>query len=139
MSSDATPARAKRPEFRNIHVTQIVSYRLPPAGMVSIMHRVSGALLFLLLPFLLWIFELSLMSELSFARLRALADSVLVKLVLLAVIWGFLHHLVAGIRYLALDLHWGVDKASANKSALWVYFVSLPLTLLAALRLFGVF
>ena len=139
MSSDATPARAKRPEYRNIHVTQIVRYRLPPAGMVSIMHRVSGALLFLLLPLLLWLFDLSLMSELSFARLRALADSVLFKLVLLGVIWGFLHHLVAGIRYLALDLHWGVDKVSANRSALWVYFVSLPLTLLAALRLFGVF
>ena len=139
MSSDATPARAKRPEYRNIHVTQIVGYRLPPAGMVSIMHRVSGALLFLLLPLLLWLFDLSLMSELSFARLRALADSVLFKLVLLGVIWGFLHHLVAGIRYLALDLHWGVDKVSANRSALWVYFVSLPLTLLAALRLFGVF
>lgn len=139
MSFNATAPRARRPEFRNIHVSQILAYRLPPAGMVSIMHRISGALLFLLLPLLLWLLELSLMSELSFARLRMLTDHGLVKLVLLGIIWGFLHHLVAGLRYLALDLHFGIDKAVANRSALWVYFVSLPLTLLAALRLFGVF
>ncbi|MCK6427939.1 MAG: succinate dehydrogenase, cytochrome b556 subunit, partial [Burkholderiaceae bacterium] len=73
MSTVLDPAR-KRPEFRNIHVTQIVRYRLPPAGIVSILHRVSGALLFLLLPFLVWIFELSVSSELSFARLKDVAS-----------------------------------------------------------------
>ncbi len=127
----------KRSEFRNIHVTQIVRYRLPPAGIVSILHRVSGALLFLLLPLLLWIFELSLLSELSFARLQEVASHGLVRLVLLAVLWGFLHHLVAGIRYLVLDLHIGVDKAAANTSARVVLAVSLALTLVAGLRLFG--
>jgi succinate dehydrogenase / fumarate reductase cytochrome b subunit len=137
MNTVADPVK-KRPEFRNIHVTQIVRYRLPPAGIVSILHRVSGALLFLLLPLLLWIFELSLSSELSFARLQDLASHGWVRLVLLAVLWGFLHHLVAGIRYLVLDLHIGVDKAAANRSALVVLAVSLALTLVAGLRLFGV-
>lgn len=137
MSTVPDPAR-KRPEFRNIHVTEIVRYRLPPAGIVSILHRVSGALLFLLLPFLVWIFELSLSSELSFARLKDVASHWFVKLVLLAVLWGFLHHLVAGIRYLVLDLHIGIDKAAATKSALAVLAVSLTLTLVAGLRLFGV-
>jgi succinate dehydrogenase / fumarate reductase cytochrome b subunit len=129
---------SKRPEFRNIHVTQIVRYRLPPPGIVSILHRISGALLFLLLPFLVWIFELSLSSELSYARLRDVASNGFVKLVLLAVLWAFLHHFVAGIRYLLLDVHVGFDKAAASRSALTVLAVSLALTLLAGLRLFGV-
>lgn len=129
---------SKRPEFRNIHVTQIVRYRLPPPGIVSILHRISGALLFLLLPFLVWIFELSLSSELSYARLHDVASNGFVKLVLLAVLWAFLHHLVAGVRYLLLDVHVGFDKAAATRSALTVLAVSLALTLLAGLRLFGV-
>lgn len=137
MSIVRDPAR-KRPEYRNIHVTQIVRYRLPPAGIVSILHRVSGALLFLLLPLLVWIFELSVSSELSFARLKDVASHWFVKLVLLAVLWGFLHHLVAGMRYLVLDLHIGIDKAAATRSALAVLAVSLTLTLVAGLRLFGV-
>lgn len=137
MTTVLDPAR-KRREFRNIHVTQIVRYRLPPAGIVSILHRVSGALLFLSLPLLVWIFELSLSSELSFARLKDMASHWFVKLVLLAVLWGFLHHLVAGIRYLVLDLHIGVDKAAATRSAVAVLAVSLTSTLVAGLRLFGV-
>jgi succinate dehydrogenase / fumarate reductase cytochrome b subunit len=129
----------KKQEFRNIHVAEILRYRLPPAGLVSIMHRVSGALLFLALPWLLWLFSLSLLSETSYARLANYSGHWLVRLGLLVLIWSFLHHLVAGIRYLLLDLHIGVDKPAATKSALAVYFVSLPLTLIAALRLFGVF
>lgn len=139
MSPTLDTGRKHRPEFRNIHITQIVGYRLPPAGLVSIMHRVSGAALFLLLPFLLWLFEMSLMSELSYTRLEGFASGVFVKLVLLGLCWAFLHHLVAGVRYLLLDLHIGTDKGPANTSALWVYFISLPLTLLAALKIFGVF
>ncbi len=132
-------ATGKRPEFRNIHISQITGYRLPPAGMVSIMHRISGALLFLLLPWILWLLDLSLISEMSFEHLAAYAGHWLVKIGLLVLIWAFLHHLIAGIRYLVLDLHIGVDKSTATKSALAVYFISLPLALIAALRLFGVF
>lgn len=132
-------ASKSRPEFRNIHVTQILQYRLPPPGMVSIMHRVSGALLFLTLPLILWFFDLSLTSEISYARLAGFASHWLVKLVLTGLAWAFLHHLVAGVRYLMLDLHMGVEKAAARTSALGVYAISLPLTLLAALKIFGVF
>ena len=137
MGTVLDPAR-KRPEYRNIRLTQIVRYRLPPAGIVSILHRVSGALLFLLLPWLVWLFELSLSSELSYQRLKEVASLGLVKLVLLAVLWGFLHHLVAGIRYLVLDLHIGMHKAAAARSALAVLAVRLTLTLVVGLRLFGV-
>lgn len=128
----------RRPEFRNIHVTQIVHYRLPPAGMASIAHRISGAALFLLLPLLLWLFDQSLTSELSFARLREFAGQGWVKLILLGLSWAFLHHLVAGIRYLLLDLHIGVDQRRARASAIAVFAISLPLAALAGLRLFGV-
>jgi succinate dehydrogenase / fumarate reductase, cytochrome b subunit len=128
-----------RPEFRNIHVTQILQYKLPPPGMVSILHRASGAALFFALPLILWLFDLSLMSELSFERLIEIGSHWFVKLVLLGLIWAFLHHLVAGLRYLMLDLHMGVDKPAARTSALAVFWISLPLTLLTALKLFGVF
>ncbi len=137
-SSSSSTERPSR-KFRNIHITDLAAYRLPAAGMVSILHRVSGALLFLALPLLLWLFDLSLSSELSFARLTELLERGWVKLVLLILVWGFLHHLVAGVRYLLLDLHWGVDKARSRLSAQGVFAVSLTLTLLVGLRLFGVF
>jgi succinate dehydrogenase / fumarate reductase cytochrome b subunit len=134
---NSVPAK-KRPEFRNIHVGDIVRYRLPAAGFVSILHRISGALLFLLLPWLLWLFEMSLTSEGSYERLRQVGSGVLVKLVLLAVVWAFVHHLVAGVRYLFLDLHVGIEKLPANRSALVVHAFSVPLTVVAGLWLFGV-
>lgn len=141
MSSQPTALTGarRRPQFRNIGVSQIVQYRLPPAGIVSILHRISGAALFLLLPFLLWLFDLSLISELSFIRLREVGANWFVKLVLVGLIWAFLHHLVAGIRYLVLDLHIGLDKGPSRSSALAVFAVSLPLAALAALKVFGVF
>lgn len=132
------PQVRQRPQFRNIHVTQIVQYKLPPSGWVSILHRISGAALFLSLPLLLWLFDLSLMSELSFLRLQDVAGHWFVKLVLLGLIWAFLHHAIAGIRYLFLEVGIGLDKAAARKSAIAVLAVSIPLTLLAALPLFGV-
>jgi succinate dehydrogenase / fumarate reductase cytochrome b subunit len=136
----STPVASKaRPQIRNIHVSQILQYKLPPPGMVSILHRVSGALLFFALPLILWLFDLSLMSELSFARLAEVGSHWFVKLVLLVLIWAFLHHLIAGIRYLLLDLHLGVEKSAARTSALAVFWISLPLTVLVALKLFGVF
>ena len=136
----STPVAGKaRPQIRNIHVTQILQYKLPPPGMVSILHRVSGALLFLALPLLLWLFDLSLMSELSFARLVEVGSHWFVTLVLLVLLWAFLHHLIAGIRYLLLDLHVGVEKSAARTSALAVFWISLPLTVVVALKLFGVF
>ena len=139
MSTPAAAPRTHRPEFRNIHVTQIVRYRMPPAAMVSILHRISGAALFLALPVLLWMFDLSLMSEDSYARLAAVASGWIAKLALLFLIWAFLHHLVAGIRYLILDLHVGLELRQSRTNALAVFAISLPLTLVAALKLFGAF
>lgn len=139
MSTPTASTKKPRPEFRNIHITQILGYRLPMAGIVSILHRVSGVLLFLALPLLLWMFELSLTSELSYERLRGFAGSILVKLVLVALAWAFLHHLVAGIRFLVLDLHVGVDKQASASSARAVLGVSLLLAAAVALKIFGVF
>ncbi len=139
MSIPAGVSRKTRPEFRNIHVTQILQYRMPPPALVSIMHRISGAALFLALPFLLWLFDLSLISEDSFDRMAMIGSGAVVKLVLLVLIWAFLHHFVAGIRYLVLDMLVGLDREQARKNALAVFAVSLPLTLVAALKLFGAF
>jgi succinate dehydrogenase / fumarate reductase cytochrome b subunit len=139
MSTAVTATRRSRPEFRNIHVTQLASYRLPPAGIVSILHRISGAALFLLLPFLLWLFDLSLTSEISFERLRGVAAGGFAKLILLGLIWAFLHHLFAGIRFLMLDLHIGLDPSPSRASALAVFAISVALTVVAGLRLYGVF
>ena len=134
------PGPRARPEFRNIHVTQLSQYRLPLAGFVSILHRVSGALLFLVgLPFLLYLFQQSLTSEISYENYRAIASHWFAKLVLLALAWAYLHHFCAGIRYLILDLHVGIEKEQARTSASVVLGVSLVLTLVVALKLFGVF
>ena len=134
------PGPRARPEFRNINVSQILQYRLPLAGIVSILHRVSGALMFLVgLPFILYLFQQSITSEISFESYRAVVGSVLGRLVLLVLIWAYLHHFLAGIRYLLLDRHVGIDKASSRTSAHVVLGASLVLTALAALKLFGAF
>ncbi|NDA16754.1 MAG: succinate dehydrogenase, cytochrome b556 subunit [Burkholderiaceae bacterium] len=130
---------AARKRFTNIHVTQIIRYRLPASGMVSILHRISGALMFLLLPFILFLFDKSITSELSFEFFKGYVSHPLVKLAILAVCWGYLHHFCAGIRYLFLDLEIGVDKAAANRSAVSVMVISLTLTAILGLRLFGLF
>lgn len=134
------PGPRVRPEFRNIHVSQLAQYRLPLAGFVSILHRVSGALMFLVgLPFLLYLFQQSLLSEISFENYRAIVSHWFAKLVLLALVWAYLHHFCAGVRYLILDLHVGVEKEQARTSASVVLGVSLVLTLVVAGKLFGVF
>ncbi len=130
----------KRPEYRNIHVTQILKYRLPLAGKLSILHRISGVLLFLALPtILLPLFDKSITSELTFLEMQSLVDNSFVKLVLLGLIWSYLHHFVAGIRYLLLDVHVGTEKYAASKSAAIVFVISLGLTAVFGLKLFGVF
>ena len=133
-------AKKARPQYRNIHVSQILSYRLPPAGIVSILHRVSGALLFLLgIPFILYLLQQSLTSEISFETYRAVVGSVPGKLVLLVLGWAFIHHAVAGIRYLLLDRHVGIQKEAARSSATAVLGITAALTVVFALKLFGAF
>ncbi|SRR5450830_312139 len=135
--SDA--AKPPRPQFRNINITHIIGYRLPLAGVVSILHRISGLLMFLLLPFVLYLLDHSLLSEISFDYFKGFVSNWFVKLVILALSWGFLHHFCAGIRHLIMDNHIGVDKISARKSAAGVLTVSLLLAAVVALKLFGAF
>ncbi|SNX28515.1 succinate dehydrogenase subunit C [Polynucleobacter meluiroseus] len=128
-----------RPVFRNIGLAQLIHYRLPWAGKVSILHRISGAALFLMLPFLLYLLDQSLASELSYQKFQAITGNIFVKLILLGLIWAFLHHFCAGIRYLLLDLEIGVEKNEANRSAIFVFALGLALTAVVGLKLFGLY
>lgn len=114
----------KRP--KNLDLTTI---RLPIPGKVSILHRVSGAGLFLCFPVLLWLFGASLGSPESFATFKAVFATLPAKVVIAGLLWAFVHHFCAGIRFLLLDLHIGIEKEAAQKSALVVFAVSIPLTL----------
>lgn len=140
LPGSAASGQRPRREFRNIGIGDITRYRLPLAGIVSILHRISGALLFVVgIPVMLYLFQNSLRSEISFDRYLAAVSSVPMKLVLMVLLWGLVHHLVAGIRFLLLDLHIGVDKPQSAAGAKVVLIVSIVLTLLVWLRLFGVF
>ena len=143
-----TELAKKRPEFRNINaLTDLPSYRLPAAGIVSILHRVSGVLMFLLMPFIIWLFDTSVSSEYSFARFKAAFNSGLgfvpgwfVKLVALALIWAFLHHFIAGLRHLWMDVsHKAVSKEFGKSSAVVTLALSVLLTLVLGAKLFGLY
>ena len=130
--------RAVRPEFRNLGLGEILRYRMPPPAIVSILHRVSGVLLFLVgIPFILYLFQNSLTSELSFEVYRGAVSSWIGKLVLLALIWAFIHHLLAGIRFLLLDLHIAGEREEGARTARVVLWAGVLLTLVCALLLFG--
>jgi len=120
----------KRPKYLNLF-----EIKLPIAGFASILHRISGFGLFLMLPFLIWLLELSLGSQESFESLRAIVAHPLAKLLLIGLLWAFLHHFCMGIRILLIDIHVGVDKAQASNSAKMVLAVSLPLTLILGAKL----
>lgn len=135
-----------RPVYTNIHVTQIVSYRLPAAGWVSILHRVSGLLLFVLLPFVIWMFDSSLSSEISydgftnvFAAGVAGIPAWFVKLVVLGLLWAYLHHFIAGVRHLWMDATHSVSKAQGFSSAVVTLALSLALTVVLGAKLFGLY
>jgi len=142
-----TEAARKRPEFRNINaLSDLPSYRLPAAGWVSILHRVSGALMFLLMPFIIWMFDASITSEISFAKFAAAFNVGLafipgwfMKLVALAIIWAFLHHFIAGIRHLYMDTFHAVTKEFGKSSAVATLVLSLGLTAVLAAKLFGLY
>ncbi|HEX7931729.1 MAG TPA: succinate dehydrogenase, cytochrome b556 subunit [Paraburkholderia sp.] len=137
----AEAVKKPRPEFRNIGIGQILTaYRLPLAGRVSILHRVSGGLLFVFLPFLLYLFDQSLTSELSFEVFKGFLSNIVVKLITLVLAWAFLFHFCAGIRHLVMDTnHNAVTKEKGKSSSIVVLVVSSVLTLAFALKLFGAF
>src|SRR5258706_4279362 len=100
-----TTARKPRPG-ENMRLVDALGYRLPLAGLVSILHRVSGLVMFFLLPFIIWMFDTSVTSEISYARFTSVftagfwfVPGFVVKLVALALIWAYLHHLIAGLRH----------------------------------------
>ena len=142
-----TQLAKKRPEFRNINaLSDLPTYRLPAAGIVSILHRISGLIMFLLLPLLVWMFDTSVSSEISFAKFSAaftmglgFVPAVLVKLVTLALIWAYLHHLIAGIRHVYMDVCHAVSKEFGKSSAVVTLVLSLGLTAALGAKLFGLY
>lgn len=137
-----------RPEFRNIHALRdLPTYRLPAAGWVSILHRISGVLMFLLLPLIIWMFDTSVSSEFSYARFKAAFNTGLgfvpgwfMKLVALALIWAYLHHFIAGLRHLWMDVsHAAVTKEFGATSATVTLVASILLTLVLGAKLFGLY
>ncbi|MEW6695031.1 Succinate dehydrogenase cytochrome b556 subunit [Tepidimonas thermarum] len=142
-----TPMRPARPEFRNINAFKdLTTYRLPAAGWVSILHRASGALMFLLLPFVVWMMDTSLSSEISYGAFTAAFSAGIgfvpgwfVKLVVLALIWAYLHHFCAGVRHLIMDATHKVDKAYGRSSAIVTLVLSLGLTAILGAKLFGLY
>jgi succinate dehydrogenase / fumarate reductase cytochrome b subunit len=116
-----------RPKYLNL-----LQIRLPLPGLISIMHRVSGAGLFLALPLLLWWLQQSLTSADSFTALEAVFSHWFAKLVVIALVWGYLHHLCAGLRHLALDLDIGTGLGAARLSSMLVLGISMTLTVVVA-------
>jgi succinate dehydrogenase / fumarate reductase cytochrome b subunit len=120
------PVIRRRPVYLNL-----VRIRLPLPGVVSILHRLSGAALYLIgLPLLLFGVQCSLVSPEVFDSLRATLSNPLAKIVLIGLIWAYLHHFCAGIRFLLLDIHQGIELAPARLSSVVVLVVSLALTLI---------
>jgi succinate dehydrogenase / fumarate reductase cytochrome b subunit len=115
--------RKRRPLWYNLSPVN-----LPLPGVVSILHRISGALLFFLLVWLLYLLDASLTSPERFEDAKRIVAHPLAKLVLLALLWSFLHHLCAGIRYLFLDIHKGIELQTTRAMSAVVLVISLVLT-----------
>ena len=137
----------KRPEFRNINVFQdVTSYRMPLAALVSILHRASGALMFILLPFIIWLFDKSVSSEISFGQFSSAFSTGLsflpgwfIRLVVLALIWAYLHHMFAGLRHLYMDATHKLSKEFGRSTALTTLVLSLGLTAVLGAKLFNLY
>lgn len=127
---DLTVKKKPRPIWFNLSPAN-----LPAPGLVSIFHRISGLLLVLALIWLLYLLELSLDSEQGFLHVKEYLAHPLAKLAVLGLAWAFLHHFCAGIRYLLLDVHRGVELATARKTSFLVFAISLVLTLVLGAKL----
>jgi succinate dehydrogenase / fumarate reductase, cytochrome b subunit len=127
-----------------MHLIDALQYRLPLAGLVSILHRASGAILFVLLPFVIWMFDTSVTSEISFSRFTSVfvvgigfVPAGFVKLAVLALIWAYLHHFIAGLRHLWMDATHSVSKEFGRQSAVVTLALSGLLTVGLGAKLFG--
>lgn len=145
-TSPSAAGRARPPRPGTMRLVDALAYRLPIAGWVSILHRASGALMFVLLPFVVWLFDVTLSSEVSYERFTsAYAAGIgwvpawLVKLVTLGLIWAYLHHALAGLRHLWMDATHSVTKEHGRQSAIATLAVSLVMTVGLAGKLFGLY
>jgi succinate dehydrogenase / fumarate reductase cytochrome b subunit len=142
-----TEVTRKRPEFRNLNAFKdLTTYRMPAAAWVSILHRASGGLMFLLLPLIVWLFDTSISSEISFARFTSafsagvgFVPGWLFKLVVLSIIWAYLHHLFAGLRHVYMDATHKVSKEFGKSTALVTLVLSIGLTVVLGAKLFGLY
>ena len=142
-----TELARKRPEFRNINALKdLPTYRLPAAGIVSILHRISGFLMFLLMPLIIWLFDNSITSEISFAKFSAafnvgigFVPGWFMKLIALALIWAYLHHFIAGLRHLYMDVCHAVTKEFGKSSAIVTLTLSIALTAALGAKMFGLY
>src|SRR5262245_12425607 len=108
----SSPPRT-RPKYYDLNL-----FHLPPPGLVSILHRASGMLLFILIvPVLLFALQSTLSSEEAFNNWKACLSQTHAKIIILGFVWAYAHHFFAGIRYLLLDMHWGIELQSARTSA----------------------
>ena len=137
-----TQASRVRPKYLNLQAL-LFEIRLPLPGWISILHRISGALMFVLLPLLIWLFDKSLTSEVSYEQFTSTFVAGLgifpgwfLKLVVLALIWAFLHHFIAGLRHLWMDATHSVSKEFGHSSALVTLGLSVLLTLVLGFKLF---
>ncbi len=126
----AETAIKKRPKHLNLMVI-----RQPLPAILSILHRISGGVIFLLLPVLLWLFQMSLTSAETYAAVQECMNNVLVKIVLFGLLWLYMHHFCAGIRFLLLDAHVGIDLPNARLSSKIVFVVSIVLTLIVGVKI----
>ena len=125
------PAPKARPVYLNLF-----AIRQPLPAIVSILHRISGALLFLVgIPLLLWVVQRSLGSADAWAQMRATLSAPFAKLVMIVMAWAYFHHFIAGIRHLMMDLHWGMDLKSARQSSAVTIVLAVLLTLGVAVKL----
>ena len=132
----STLEKRKRPEYRNIHITDLMSYRLPLAGLVSILHRISGVAMFLLLPFVLWMFDTSLRSQQGWDAIAGVLSAWPLKIIVLGLFWALAHHLCAGIRHLVMEVRHALSKQQGRRYAAASLTVSLLLTAAFAVHLF---
>ncbi len=129
-----------------MRLADALQYRLPLAGVVSILHRASGAMMFALLPFVVWLFDVSLTSEVSYESFTSafalgigFVPAWMVKLVTLGLIWAFLHHFIAGVRHLWMDATHSVTKEFGRQSAVVTLVLSVLLTVVLGAKLFGLY
>ncbi len=147
MSELPSSTRPKRPEFRNINAFKdLPTYRMTVAAIVSILHRGSGLVMFLLMPFIIWMFDTSVSSEISFAKFTSafnngigVVPGLIIKLVALVLIWAYLHHFFAGLRHIRMDLFHTVSKDQGRSTAQWTLGLSLALTVVFGAKLFGLY